>query len=39
MKTRSLKKVPVEIQKKMIVHFSKADKFYGERVAEGLKSL
>jgi catalase len=35
----SLKKVPVEIQKKMIVHFSKADKFYGERVAEGLKSL
>lgn len=33
---RSLKNVPVEIQKRMIVHFTKADKSYGERVAQKL---
>ena len=32
----SLKKVPKEIQERMIVHFHKADKAYGEGVAKGL---
>ena len=32
----SLKKVPVEIQKRQLEHFLKADKSYGERVAKGL---
>jgi len=32
----SLKQVPKEIQKKMVVHFSKADKAYGDGVAKGL---
>ncbi|MBU0702650.1 MAG: catalase [Chloroflexi bacterium] len=33
----SLKKVPKEIQKKMVEHFSRADKAYGEGVAKGLQ--
>jgi catalase len=32
----TLKKVPKEIQQKMIVHFSKADKNYGDGVAKAL---
>jgi len=32
----SLKKVPKEIQKRMVEHFTKADKKYGEGVAKGL---
>ncbi|MBN2325240.1 MAG: catalase [Spirochaetes bacterium] len=32
----SLKQVPKEIQKKMIVHFKKADEAYGDGVAKGL---
>ena len=32
----SLKKVPVEIQKRQVGHFLKADQSYGERVAKGL---
>ena len=32
----SLKKVPKEIQEKMIVHFRKADKAYGDGIAKGL---
>ncbi len=33
---RSLKKVPREIQEKMVVHFRKADKAYGDGIARGL---
>ncbi len=33
---RSLKKVPREIQEKMVVHFRKADKAYGDGIAKGL---
>ncbi|OLS30714.1 MAG: Catalase [Candidatus Heimdallarchaeota archaeon AB_125] len=32
----SLKKVPIEIQKRQLEHFLKADQSYGERVAKGL---
>lgn len=32
----SLKKVPKEIQDKMLTHFNKADKAYGEGIAKGL---
>jgi len=32
----SLKKVPKEIQQKMIVHFRKADKNYGDGIAKAL---
>jgi catalase len=32
----SLKQVPNEIQKKMVAHFRKADKSYGDAVAKGL---
>lgn len=32
----SLKKVPKDLQKKMVEHFSKADKDYGKGVAKGL---
>jgi len=32
----SLKKVPKELQKKMVAHFKKADKAYGEGIAKGL---
>jgi catalase len=32
----SLKKVPKEIQKRMVKHFTRADKKYGEGVAKGL---
>ncbi len=32
----SLKKAPKEIQEKMVEHFSRADKAYGEGVAKGL---
>jgi catalase len=32
----SLKRVPKEIQEKMVVHFRKADKSYGDGVAKGL---
>ncbi len=32
----TLKKVPKEIQEKMIVHFHKADKEYGNGIAKGL---
>ena len=32
----SLKKVPQEIQEKMVEHFTRADKAYGEGVAKGL---
>ena len=32
----SLQKVPVRLQKKMVSHFRKADKAYGEGVAKGL---
>ena len=35
----SLKKVPKEIQEKMITHFRRADKAYGEGVAKQLKSM
>lgn len=34
---KSLKKVPKEIQKKMIEHFRKADQSYGDGVAQALK--
>ncbi len=34
--TGSLKKVPKEIQKRMVEHFSRADKHYGDGVAKGL---
>jgi catalase len=34
---RSLKNAPKEIQEKMVEHFSRADKAYGEGVAKGLK--
>jgi len=33
---KSLKKVPTEIQQKMVVHFRKADKAYGDGIAKGL---
>ena len=33
----NLKKVPVEIQKKIITHFMKADQSYGKSVTKGLK--
>ena len=33
----SLRKVPKEIQEKMVEHFSRADKAYGEGVAKGLQ--
>jgi len=33
---RSLSKAPKEIQKKMVEHFSKADKEYGEGVEKAL---
>jgi catalase len=32
----SLKKVPKELQEKMLAHFSKADKDYGDGIAKGL---
>ena len=32
----TLKKVPVKIQKKMVAHFTKADKTYGRGIAKGL---
>jgi len=35
--TGSLKKVPKEIQQKMVAHFSKADKNYGDGIARELK--
>jgi catalase len=33
----SLKKVPKSIQEKMVAHFTKADKAYGDGIAELLK--
>ena len=36
---KSLKKVPKEIQQKMIVHFRKADKAYGDGIAKGLSLM
>ena len=32
----SLKKVPKEIQEKMVVHFRKADQAYGDGISQGL---
>ena len=32
----SLKKVPKELQQKMVAHFRKADRAYGDGVAAGL---
>jgi catalase len=32
----SLKKVPKPIQEKMVVHFRKADKAYGDGIAKGV---
>ncbi|MBN2314401.1 MAG: catalase, partial [Sedimentisphaerales bacterium] len=34
--TNSLKKVPKELQKKMVAHFRKADQDYGDGIAKGL---
>ena len=34
--TNSLKKVPKELQEKMLVHFRKADQDYGDGIAKGL---
>jgi catalase len=34
--SQSLKKVPIEIQKKMVEHFRKADKAYGDGVAKAI---
>jgi catalase len=34
--TNSLKKVPKELQKKMVVHFRKVDRDYGDGIAKGL---
>jgi catalase len=34
--TNSLKKVSKDLQEKMVKHFSKADKHYGDGLAKGL---